>query len=267
MRPILPLSGFSWGVLNFLLQLQHNKSLPWHLTILEHRQASIVDIANNLQGVKTCSAPSCTSQGWRSTVGIWVGTLQWNWTSWISSAIIIRAWWYPLSDIGFYFVRLLQKKKRGIWLLPVRDSRPSTAYGSEQSRVIPTPLVYIYAPKSVREGIVCPRHANGTEYTYPQHLLLHCFDYHSFVEVSNRQNKASATHFQNVVLPPYSRSTLFQSGSAWVSECKGSHFSSNSTWNPNNSAIWCKNFVNFMVKYHRYDNPFRSSSFISSMSS
>ena len=33
----------------------------------------------------------------------------------------------------FIIVPLTTKEKRGIWLLPVRDSRPSTAYGSERT--------------------------------------------------------------------------------------------------------------------------------------
>ena len=59
------------------------------------------------------------------------------------------------------------KEKRGIWLLPVRSPRPTTAHNSERDRVTPTPLVYIVRPKSVLEDMVSPLHADGTVYTYP----------------------------------------------------------------------------------------------------
>ena len=53
------------------------------------------------------------------------------------------------------------KEKRGIWLLLVRDLRPTTALSSKRDRVIPTPLVYKYASKGVREGMDSLRHTNG----------------------------------------------------------------------------------------------------------
>ena len=49
----------------------------------------------------------------------------------------------------------------------------------------------------------------GTVYTYPQHLPLHCSrQLIRFVEVSNCQKQSVSDAFQNVVLPPRSRSEI-----------------------------------------------------------
>ena len=53
---------------------------------------------------------------------------------------------------------------------------------------------------------------------------------------SNGQNKASATHFQNVVLPPYCRSDILQSRLGVSKAVQRYNFSANY------EAIWCESF-------------------------
>ena len=86
------------------------------------------------------------------------------------------------------------KEKRGIWLLLVRNSRLSTTYDQKTSRLIPTPLVYIMRPKSVREATrASARQRDGYIPTRSIHLC-NVFDWSVVLwKFRTAKNKASAT--------------------------------------------------------------------------
>jgi len=87
--------------------------------------------------------------------------------------------------------------------------------GCKQTELIPTPLVYKYAPKGVREGMDSLRHTNGNGIYLPVASTSAMFSTtNSIVVVSNSQKQSVSDAFQNVVLPPYSRSDLLQGGTA-----------------------------------------------------
>ena len=107
---------------------------------------------------------------------------------------------------------LTTKEKRGIWLLPVSQFEAFHSLSCKQPERYPRRWYIVHTRKSVREGTVCPLHANGTVYTYPQHLPLQCSrQLIRFVEVSNCQKQSVSDAFQDVVPPPCSRSDIFRS--------------------------------------------------------
>ena len=84
-----------------------------------------------------------------------------------------------------------------------------------KAELIPTPLVYNNARKSVREGIVSLRHAKRDGIYLPvAPTSAMSLTLRSNFLGSNGQKQSVSDAFQNVVLPPSSRSSLLRGGSA-----------------------------------------------------
>ena len=93
----------------------------------------------------------------------------------IISGYLYRSHSFTKTLLGFFIMFIHYIRKSGVSGFCLFAIRGLPQPWLLTDRVIPTPLVYINARKSVLEDVVSPLHANGTEYTYPQHQPLQCF--------------------------------------------------------------------------------------------